>query len=362
MRRKLLVVALVGALVMTSGLTVSAAEVSNIDTEQVQAESTADVVENIVGTDDVVSNITESSDEYTAKAGGTETCIPKDGDEDVTVAFDNLKITIGLPDVVKDSKGVVTDGGTVVYKGKDDTSLSVQALSEEVNGLTITGNRALITIESSDAPKSYSFDYDLPDGERLIKAEDYYNKIALNTEVSQEDIKSEYGSVFIIDKNNEILGVIDSAWAKDADGNSVDTYYKLDGNTLIQVVEFNEDTVFPVVADPTTHPNKYLINYYTKSQVKTIRDQYAAGKSPELAFIEDGIMLGASRIAGACWIVTGYMNSKYKEKNLKIWNMIYNNFDTDKYKKLKIESVLKWNAGHQGYGATDEIIISYVKK
>ncbi|HHT7068150.1 hypothetical protein [Bacillus thuringiensis] len=40
------------------------------------------------------------------------------------------------------------------------------------------------------------------------------------------------------------------AWAKDANGKPVATHYKVDGNKLIQVVEFDKNTAFPVIADP----------------------------------------------------------------------------------------------------------------
>ncbi len=39
-------------------------------------------------------------------------------------------------------------------------------------------------------------------------------------------------------------------WAVDAEGNAVPTSFRLEGQELVQVVEFNASTVFPVVADP----------------------------------------------------------------------------------------------------------------
>ncbi|XRG78987.1 hypothetical protein V5E38_01290 [Rossellomorea sp. GAMAL-10_SWC] len=50
--------------------------------------------------------------------------------------------------------------------------------------------------------------------------------------------------------DNIIQSVFSPAWAKDANGNSVPTKYTVDGNTLIQTVEFNENSVFPIIADP----------------------------------------------------------------------------------------------------------------
>ena len=48
-----------------------------------------------------------------------------------------------------------------------------------------------------------------------------------------------------------LLIVIDAAWAVDANGNDVDTYYVVNENILTQVVNFDEKTQFPVIADPS---------------------------------------------------------------------------------------------------------------
>lgn len=39
-------------------------------------------------------------------------------------------------------------------------------------------------------------------------------------------------------------------WSKDANGKPVAKHYKVDGNKLIQVVKFDKNTVFLVIADP----------------------------------------------------------------------------------------------------------------
>jgi hypothetical protein len=47
--------------------------------------------------------------------------------------------------------------------------------------------------------------------------------------------------------------LISPPWAKDANGKSIITHYEIQDNTLIQVVKHGDsDTVYPVVADPTT--------------------------------------------------------------------------------------------------------------
>ena len=59
------------------------------------------------------------------------------------------------------------------------------------------------------------------------------------------------GEVYVVGYDGSIKSVIDPAWVKDANGKPVDTHYEVDGSSLIQVVDFDENTAFPVVADPT---------------------------------------------------------------------------------------------------------------
>ncbi|MYY84854.1 MULTISPECIES: hypothetical protein [unclassified Streptomyces] len=45
-------------------------------------------------------------------------------------------------------------------------------------------------------------------------------------------------------------GVIDTPWATDANGNAVPTAYRIGGGMLVQTVDFDSKTAFPVVAGP----------------------------------------------------------------------------------------------------------------
>ena len=62
-------------------------------------------------------------------------------------------------------------------------------------------------------------------------------------------------------------------WAKDADGNSVETNYRIEGKTLIQCVNFDVDSVSPIIADPTAHPTKYTHYYVDYSTLKGVIDR-----------------------------------------------------------------------------------------
>lgn len=131
-------------------------------------------------------------------------------------------IGIGLP--AQSTGGApVTVGDTAVYPAVEGGAVGVQALE---NG----GVRILVTIASADAPRTYSFPFDLAQGSYLALQDD--------------------GTVEVVDKGGSTRGVIERPWAKDATGAAVSTTYAVEGNVLVQTVNFDSSTPFPVVADP----------------------------------------------------------------------------------------------------------------
>lgn len=89
--------------------------------------------------------------------------------------------------------------------------------------------QAHTVIEGSSAPTRFDYEVGVPDGGRLESAGD---------------------SILILDRDGNMVGGFAPAWAKDADGRSVDTHYEVNGLTLTQVVEHDETVTYPVVADP----------------------------------------------------------------------------------------------------------------
>ena len=230
---------------------------------QVFEESQASLVEFLVGTDDVNDDIDNRGNNLTVEGEGLNLVIPKQGSEQISLeTLDGEHLTIGMPKDVDNTTAVVSEKGTIVYNEEDSVSIAVQAIQEEQDGLTIEGVRSMIVINDANAPQTYEFKYNLPQGYELMTAEEYYG------EKNEEE-----GWVYIVDKNNaytdaesdeeffDIIAVIEPAWAKDANGNSVNTSYKVRNNVLVQTVYFNKDSSFPIVADPTTStkPDNYKI-------------------------------------------------------------------------------------------------------
>lgn len=128
--------------------------------------------------------------------------------------------------------------------------------------------KSMIVIGDSSSPDRYAFEFDLPNNYKILKGEDYF---------SSPEAKD--GFLYIVDMSNmtvneatgekypESIAFIYPAWAKDADGNDIDTKYEVKGNRIIQTVKFDESSSFPIVADPNIQGYKYQkknVSYSTK--------------------------------------------------------------------------------------------------
>lgn len=91
------------------------------------------------------------------------------------------------------------------------------------------GAQTLIHINDSTAPDRYAFPVELPEGGRLELQED--GSVSLNV-------------------NGMPQGGFSTPWAHDGNGDELATHFEVEGSTLVQVVEFTENTQFPITADP----------------------------------------------------------------------------------------------------------------
>ncbi len=234
------------------------------DSDQLMdVENQAAVVEGVVGTEDIHDNIKEGKDSYVATNEYDSIRIPKDGSQAVLSISEggdanNEKAEIvgmNLPDIVQESDAKMSDTGTVVYNTDKDAFVAVQAIEENILGEEFQAMRAMVAITDATAPKEYEFKFDLPEGYYLVSDYD------IDNEYDQYDC----GAVFIANSEGQLSSTIEPAWAVDSNGKPVNTKYIIKGNTLIQKVEFDENSVFPIVADPK-HVSK------TKTFTKTVQN------------------------------------------------------------------------------------------
>ncbi len=134
------------------------------------------------------------------------------------------------------------DGTQFIGVGLPSTTLSIGSdgsneYGDSQGAYTVTVDQsetkfsAVMRIATASAPQKYRFPLDLPSGMRAALQSD--------------------GSVAVHDADGGTVGKFEVPWAVDANGKALQTRYALEGQELVQTVEFSADTAFPVVADPT---------------------------------------------------------------------------------------------------------------
>ncbi|CAN2254074.1 hypothetical protein [Bacillus vallismortis] len=206
-------------------------KVSSAKTTEVHKEiqQTAQDIEHVTGIQNIMKS-NESTDTYSVvrnESGIIE--IPKDSKK--SIHFNNVSTSIHLPTGKLNAPGVATKNGTIVFDHpKSSVGFGVQPTKD--------GVRNLIKIKNKKAPKEYKYDLELPKGSKLISAAEYLGE------------EFDTGEVFVVDSDNIVTSVFSPAWAKDANKDDIPSHFRVEGNSLIQVIDFNENTAFPVIADP----------------------------------------------------------------------------------------------------------------
>lgn len=233
------------ATMMIGILAFSDVAVSNVNASENENNTYAEneaIVTEITGIEDINSDIYSTNDSLMV-ADGYEALIdvPSNVDEPITIS-DGLgeTLTYSLPEDVSNLTGALVDD-TVIYTDEDsDVSYGVQALQiSGRNEQTIEGVRTTITIDNCTAPNRYEFTYNLDEGQKMVSSAEYLGE------------EFDTNEIFIVNEDNEIQYLIEAPWAKDANGNDVPTHYEIEGDTLVQIVDFDENSAFPIVADPS---------------------------------------------------------------------------------------------------------------
>ncbi|WP_229053400.1 hypothetical protein [Aeromicrobium sp. Leaf350] len=146
--------------------------------------------------------------------------VPEQGDSDISIAGDDGVGTLGIP---ASGHGVAAGDGTTLFDGTAPHSgIAVQT--------TETGVRAVIDVQSPDAPESFDFVL----GGDIVSL------------VLEED-----GSVTAFNAGGVAVGQVATPWAYDAEGAAVPTHYVVSDTTLTQVVEHRDGNfVYGITADP----------------------------------------------------------------------------------------------------------------
>lgn len=306
---------------------------------EIAAEAIADSIEKVAGASEINTDIEKKEDLYLAKGDGIDIEIPVSGSAPVIAeVYEGENIVMYLPEFVSRVGGVLTDNGTVVYNSTGaNVSVGVQALKEENSGTLCESVKTLVAMNNANAPKEYDFTFDLPEGYRLVKDYDY------NDEFDEYDC----GQIFVVNDQDETVCTIDPAWAKDANGEVVETMYEINGTTLTQIVNTDENTAYPVVTSSASHPNKTSVYYLKKAGVKDLRDKYTEQGALKLC---TGLVATAASykqpVVGVCKTFV-FINETYSGYKYASRNSVYAKVGK-KYAKVAV--IFRWRNGGKNSG------------
>lgn len=220
--------ALAGALVIATVI-VGAVSPAYAEDERARADDVVDVLQDVVDVSPVGGDsVRMTPDGVQASVDGLQIAVPEDPDRGIVVGVGASAVTIGLPFAAEADSAVDTRVPGVAVYDNNNSSVTVPVIRND-------GSVQISTvIENSSAPHEYSYVVSMPGDLTLVKGAS--------------------GDVFATPEGSSIPAVyIAPPWAKDANGNPVATHYEVAGATLTQVVDFTEETAFPVVADPATY-------------------------------------------------------------------------------------------------------------
>jgi hypothetical protein len=185
-----------------------------------------------------------------AETGDVVVAIPVSPDDTIVLessaADGSALLEMALPEELDVREARVADNGTVVYvDAKGGADAAVQVLDDgSVRVQTITHDQS--------GPTGFTYGF----GEDVIP-------------FLREDGGADLG--FENEYLRAIIGSVEPAWAVDAQGEPVETFYTVERGRLVQTIIPVESTVYPIVADPTISGNLLRVTiYFNKAETRKI--------------------------------------------------------------------------------------------
>lgn len=287
--------ATVGAALLASAVPANAATATMRSDGAAQA---AAVVEAATGTADIAASTAAPgtpAKAVTAADGVALTVTAPEKANGALHAADGSGLSFGLTlPGAQEVAGVKAGAGTVIYpNAAPDTDIAVQPTTDG-------GARTLVTLKDDKAAETHRFRLNIPQDANIT--EDGQGGFEITREAAE--------GIHVP------VATIDAPWAKDANGKSVPTSYKMDGHDLVQTIKTGEDTAFPVVADPKrTWGIVTGTAYFNKKETKAIANNGA------LSGVVSGFLPPGLNIywgAHAAVITTTALKAKNAKKCIKV--------------------------------------------
>lgn len=207
----------------------------------------------------------------------------------LTITMESSDVSLqlpGEPTTATVDTSLVTD---VLFSGQGAALLNTTVDSAVLSSFaTDDGVQTLIQIGDADAPSEYRFPLDLPEGGQAALFDD--------------------GAVVISNASGIAVSGFRAPWAVDANGAPVPTSFRIDGNELVQVVDFEAATSFPVIADPDLGTEWW--GYYvqlTRAETKRVATIIANNQgAPVAAGVVCSALPGPASVACGAAIALAY--------------------------------------------------------
>ena len=211
--------------------------------------------------------------------GGFE--VANDDGAEITVTKDGAT-TLSAPGVPEIGISVAGDADASKLVDGVLVQTEVAPSTDVVTRATDNGVQLIAVLADADAPDEIEFPLELPRGGELVELADgalavmapvtrvladpgewervnreVESILGANYDVSVDPTPAQEKALASIppvstheEGTVEQVAVVHAPWAVDANGRAVDTHYRVDGNTLIQVVDAGDDAAFPITLDP----------------------------------------------------------------------------------------------------------------
>jgi hypothetical protein len=176
----------------------------------------------LLGSAALVDSSSGQSIEVSATSDDTTVTIPTSAEDGLTITPSGEDaIEVALPFAGGASDAESLGDAAIGYDNGNGSSTAVVVRDDgSVQVSTV--------IDGTFSPTRYQYDFTLPDDTVAVEVG---------------------GSVLFVQGNSLILGLA-PAWAKDAAGRDVPTWYEVSGTSVTQVVAHGSEFMYPIVADP----------------------------------------------------------------------------------------------------------------
>lgn len=201
-----------------------ATEDASYESDQSVANVVTDVSQTLTSTQDTKAITLGDS-------GSSKISIPESSDAPISLPTIDGDIHLTIPSA-KNADYEAISTGDVVISGEDEaTSLLIQDFTPTELQSQMNGIRIISALESPEADPLLEFTLDIPESAEVIFHDD--------------------GTVEISNQDGELLGAVGSAWAIDAEGKQVPTWYEYENGHFYQYVDhLSGEYAYPIAADP----------------------------------------------------------------------------------------------------------------